>query len=437
LRLIDDKLIDVASGKIKRLIISLPPRSGKSWLVSEFFPPWCLGIYPDKKIRLVSHDKTSATNWCRHSLRHFRETKELFNIYHNVPLEIGKETESYWELENRNGLMESIGIGGQLLSKGADILIIDDPATPEEADSFSQSDKLWDWFRKTAYPRLEPDGVILVIAQRLNENDLIGHILKELTHDSWEYIRMPAFAEQNDILGRAEGEPLWEDRWSKDKLENIRQTVGSHIWCSQYQQNPLSAESAIFKPADWVFFETPPEKYEMKIQAWDTAYKDKKASAFSSCITLGLHGNNIDVIDVFHDKPSFFKLYEISQRLAFQYKVARVLVEDASSGISLIQSLKEATTLPVTAIPTMNKVERAHLASAYVERHQIRLFAGATWLPTFINELTAFPNSNFKDIVDSFCIGVLYLVKFMNKTNGKAHDIKIRPQKIKDVISGF
>lgn len=409
-----------------------------SWLVSEFFPAWYLGINPKKKVRLVSHDKISATNWCRHSLQHFKETKDLFSIYHNKELEISKETESNWEIAEYHGLMESIGVHGQLLSKGADLLIVDDPSTPEEANSVFQSDKLWDWFRRTIYPRLEPDGAIIIVAQRLSDKDLIGRILENLMDvENWEHIKLPAYAEANDILGRQEGEPLWETRWNKDTLENIRKTVGTWVWSSQYQQNPLTSEFVIFKPKYWVFYERADEKYNIVIQVWDTAYKDKKQNDYSVCLTLGLANNYIDILDMYRDKPSILELDNQARRLAMMYHANRILIEDKGSGTSLLQILKKATLLPIQEERAMNKVERAHIASPFCERRQVRLPAGATWLPTFINEMTAFPNGIHDDIVDTFGMGIIYLSKFFGKTNGVSHGKKIRPEKIRDKLIGY
>ena len=437
LRLIDDKLIDISIDKIKRLIISLPPRHGKSKLVSEFFPAWYLGSYPNKVIRLISHDKTFATTWSRKALQHFNESKELFNIYHQTPLSIAKETESLWEIESYGGLMESIGVLGTILGKGADVLIIDDPSTPQEMHSATQRDKLWDWYRETIYPRLEPNGTIIIVMARLHEDDLVSRVLTYTQHDNWEYIRMPAFAEINDILGRAENEPLWKERFDTEELNKIRLTQGPFIWSSQYQQNPLTSESVIFKKEYWKYYESPSDS-KLKIQVWDTAFKEKQTNDFSVCLTMILtQNNNIEVLDMYRSKPSFFELENQTRYLSGLYLPNKILIEDAGSGTSLLQRLKAITNLPVLEEKTMHKVTRAHEASPLCETQKIYLPSGATWLPTFINEMSNFPNGEHDDIVDAFCIGVNYLKKFITKTNGKIHNIKMRPEKIRNIISGF
>ena len=191
--------------------------------------------------------------------------------------------------------MVTAGVGGPITGKGADILIIDDPVkNAEEANSQTYRDKTWEWYQSTAYTRLEPKGAIILIMTRWHEDDLAGRLLKHMqngTGEKWEVINLPAIAEENDLLGRKPGEPLWPERYDLKELNRIKDTTGSYWWSALYQQRPQPPEGGLLKRS-WIKYYQPhelPHLEELDIyQAWDLAISTKETADYTVCTTVGV-----------------------------------------------------------------------------------------------------------------------------------------------------
>lgn len=236
IKAIAQKLQDVASGKIKRLIINMPPRHGKSMLASQYFAPWLLGNYPQSKIIICSYASNLATTFTRRArdLMLFERYADLFN----VTVSKTAQAADRWETAE-GGIVIGAGVGGGITGHGATIGIIDDPVKDmEEALSRTIQEKTWDWYKSTFYTRLEPNAAIILIQTRWSENDLTGKIL-ENEPDGWEILKLPAVNEKD--------EALWADRFPLTILNKIRINIGERIWYSLYQQEPIDISERIFE----------------------------------------------------------------------------------------------------------------------------------------------------------------------------------------------
>lgn len=243
-------LTRVERGECKRLIISMPPRHGKSMLVSEFFPAWYLGRNPSKSIITSSYGAELAEDFGRKVRNQLLgpEWQATFPLSHLDPF--SKSSSRFNLMEG--GAYYAVGVGGATTGRGAHVFLIDDPVKDrEQAESETIRRKVKDWYRSTAYTRLMENGAVIIVMTRWHEDDLAGWCLDEQEHEGWELLSLPAIAEDNDALGRAKGEALWPERYPVERLEDIRQTVGPREWIALYQQRPAPDEGAYFK-RDWI-----------------------------------------------------------------------------------------------------------------------------------------------------------------------------------------
>lgn len=416
INILNKKLLDVAGGRTKRLIVNMPPRHGKSELISRYFPAWYLGTYPDRRIILVSYEAGFAASWGR-------KTKELLEEHGDdlfgIKLNRLSNSAYRWDVSGHEGGLNATGVGGAITGKGANVLIIDDPVkNDEQANSKTYRDKTFDWFRATAYTRLEPDGAIIVIMTRWHFDDLAGRLVNDTdSDDKWEVLSFPAIAKENDMLGREEGEPLWKLRYPEEKLQNIKNQIGSYWFSALYQQQPIATEYQIFKNEWWKEYEEEPTG-SLLVQSWDTAFKEKQQNDFSVCTTWLLSEKGYFLIDYWRAKVLF---PDLQRQVIMQYhkhKPNVVLIEDAASGQSLIQVLQRETKIPIKAIPAIkDKVTRAHLITPLLEAGKVFIPKNAQFLADIINECSEFPYGNHDDIVDSITQALDYLRK--RSSNGK------------------
>ena len=238
LDLLCDKLEAVERGEIKRLCVLMPPRHGKSEVVSRHFPAWYFGRNPDKEMIFASYNNTLARDMSRDARRIFRDA--VSKLWGLALSSESKAVES-WQIEGHRGKFQSSGIGGAITGRGAAVAIVDDPEKGlDEAESPAYQRYKWNWYRSTLRTRLAPGGAIVIVATRWAKKDLVGKILDEAGKggERWEVIKLPAIAEENDLLGRAVGEPLWPERFPLSELEAIKKSLGGRLWNGLYQQDP-------------------------------------------------------------------------------------------------------------------------------------------------------------------------------------------------------
>ena len=427
--LIASKLMQVERGEITRLIINLPPRNLKSICASVAFPAWVLGRNPSRKVICASYASELAIKLAM-DCRQVMLSPWYQAIFPRTRLSAARTAVHDFTTTERGGRM-AVSTGGGITGRGGDILIIDDPLKPDEALSEVTRKNVNEWFHGTAYTRLDSKrhGAIVIIMQRLHLEDLVGYV-KEM--GGWEIINLPAIAEEDTeiefetICGprkviRSAGTALHSERESLETLASIRANMGEFRFSGQYQQSPVPIGGGLIK-TDWIktyeLSELPPS-FEIMVQSWDTASKDHNFADFSVCVTLGLKNKMIYILDVRRARMDFPTLRRTAIELAHPYKPHAILVEDASSGIQLVQDLKEQRIYSVKPIkPQGDKQTRLFAQSSLFESGVVRVPKEARWVTDFVHELTSFPFHKFDDQVDAISQGLGYLRERLDEPGG-------------------
>ena len=314
-------------------------------------------------------------------------------------------------MTTRKGTRLATSIGGTLTGRGGDIIIIDDAHKPDETLSDIKRQKVIDWFSNTLMSRLNDkrEGVIIVIQQRVHEEDLAGYLLEQ---GGWTHLNLPAIAEDTQIIPigenlmhhREEGKPLHEAREPIEILHTLKANMGSYAFAAQYQQTPAPVGGGIIKTAWFRYYEhLPPYKSDDRIyQSWDTASKDGELNDYSVCTTWLKRGPDIYLLDVVRDK---FEYPMLRQAAITQYrkypKLFRLIIEDKGSGIGLIQDLKQDGIYAKAFRPETDKVTRMASETPAIEGGNVYLPTKAPWLDDYLHELSRFPNGKHDDQVDS------------------------------------
>lgn len=401
------KFQEIADGKTKRLIINMPPRHTKSEFASYLLPAWYLGKYPDKKIIQCSNTAELAVGFGR-KVRNLVDSEQYKKVFPNVALRSDSKAAGRWST-NANGEYFAIGVGGTVTGKGADLLIIDDPHSEQEAALASGDpsvfDKVYEWYTSGPRQRLQPGGSIVVVMTRWSKRDLTGKILKaavERDGDEWEIIDFPAILPS--------GMPLWPEFWNIDELQALRTELPLSKWQAQYQQQPTSEEGAIIKREWWQIWEgRNPPPCEFIIQSWDTAFTKNERSDYSACTTWGVFYMNenpndphIILLDAFKKRMEFPELKESALRHYREYEPDAFIVEAKASGAPLIYELR-AMGIPVQEFtPTRGNDKIVRINSVSDLFASGRVWAPETrWAEEVVEEMAAFPNSDHDDLVDS------------------------------------
>lgn len=405
-KLICDKLEQVEEGKIKRLMIFLPPRHSKSMTVSETFPSFFIGKNLNRRVILVSYGDSLARKFGRANRNKLEEYgEEIFDI------SLSKDNSSVtnWGIEGYRGGMISTGIGGPITGEGADLLIIDDPIkNRKEANSKTYRDMVWDEWQNTLYTRLQPNGSVIIILTRWHEDDLAGRLLNSDYGEveDWDIVKLPAVAEdENDLLGRAVGELLWPEHGFDEEWAEVTKTaVGSQTWASLYQQRPAPAEGNIVNREWWQFYKELPDSFDEVIQSWDCSFKETEDGSYVVGQVWGRKGANKYLIDQVRARMGFTKTLRAIKNMTLKYPEARLkLIEDKANGPAIISTLRQEISGIVPVNPRGSKEERAAAVSPEIEAGNVYLPSPsrAPWINDYIEEWAAFPNGENDDQVDA------------------------------------
>jgi predicted phage terminase large subunit-like protein len=396
----------VAKGELKRLIINMPPRHTKSEFASYLLPAWFLGRFPEKKIIQTAHTAELAVGFGR-KVRNL-VSSEAFNRVFDTKLSTDSKAAGRWNT-HAGGDYFAIGVGGAVTGKGADLLIIDDPHSEQEAKQGNPAvyDNVYEWYTSGPRQRLQPGGAIIIVMTRWSKRDLTGQIIKNSEKEGvndWEVIEFPAILPS--------GTPLWPGFWKKEELEAIKAEIPVSKWEAQYQQNPTSEEGAIIKREYWKIWDsdTAPQ-CEYVIQSWDTAFEKSNRADYSACTTWGVFqhpdkmGNmraNIIALDAFKSRMEFPELKQKAFEMYNEWTPDTLIVEKKAAGAPLIYELRQTGILLEEYTPGKgsDKIARVNAISD--------LFAsGVVWCPDtrwadeLMEELAAFPNGDHDDLVDS------------------------------------
>lgn len=411
---LDRFLADVRAGKSPRLIITMPPRSGKSEIVSRCFPAYCLGRDPDLQIIACSYSADLVSRFNR-DVQRIIDSPEYAEVFPDTKLS-GKRGSSYvrtselFEVVDHGGSYRSAGVGGGITGQGADILIIDD-AVKDRSDADSQTirDKTWDWYTSTAYTRLSPGGGVIAMATRWHMDDLIGRLLERMNSgggDHFEVVNYPAIAEQ-DEPHRKIGEALHPERYPVDRLNAIRKAIGERDWAAEYQQHPIPDGGAIFR-AEWLKEYSPadlPPTFDMVVTSWDMTFKDSAGSDYVVGQVWGKKAANFYLLDQVRGRWDFVKTKAMFLQLAAKHpKALRKLVEDKANGTAVICELQKTVPGIVPVTPTESKTSRAQSVTPFFEAGNVFIPAetkAVPWVREYRAELLSFPSGAHDDQVDA------------------------------------
>jgi predicted phage terminase large subunit-like protein len=404
----------IANGSLKRLIINMPPRHTKSEFASYLFPAWYMGKFPEKKVIQTAHTAELAVGFGR-KVKNLIDGQDYQRVFPATKLSTDSKAAGRWAT-SKGGDYFAIGVGGAVTGKGADVLVIDDPHSEQEATmaAFNPEiyDKVYEWYTSGPRQRLQPGGAIIIVMTRWAKRDLTGQIIKKSTErqgvDEWEVIEFPAILPS--------GLPLWPEFWPLAELEATKEEITSNgnlgKWNAQYMQNPTSEEGALIKREWWREWEKddPPE-CEAIIQSWDTAFLKTQRSDYSACTTWGIFYRNDDsghpvpnviLLDAYKEKLEFPELKKMAREKYFEYEPDQLVVEKKASGAPLIFELRQMG-LPVTEFTPSRGNDKIARVNAIAD-----LFSsGCIWHPPtrwayeVIEECAAFPSGDHDDFVDS------------------------------------
>jgi predicted phage terminase large subunit-like protein len=409
---IAEALEQCLEGKLRRLVINLPPRSLKSQMISVAFPAWLLGHQPNAQIICASYAQDLADKMafeCR-SLITADWYQDLF-----PGTRLAADRQSVHDFTTiHKGFRLATSVGGVLTGRGADFIIIDDPLKPNEALSETQRTSVNDWYDHTLLTRLNDKrtGCIILIMQRLHQDDLVGHVLKQ---GGWELLKFPAIAEEDENyflqtpyrrkrFARRRGEALHPDRESLEVLAQMREILGEYNFSGQYQQAPSPLGGGMIK-RQWFRSYTPqelPKEFELVFQSWDTANKSSELSDFTVCTTWGLIDKHLYLLEVLRRRLNYPDLRRMVKEQAEIYRVKTILIEDKASGTQLVQDLIADGVHGVTCYqPKMEKIMRMHSVTSTIENGFVHIPEHAPWVAEYLHEMAVFPRGRFDDQVDS------------------------------------
>ena len=405
----------VATGQCKRLIINMPPRHTKSEFASYLLPAWFLGKFPEKKVIQTSHTAELAVGFGR-KVRNLVDSDVYKDIFPTVGLQADSKAAGRWAT-NKGGDYFAIGVGGAVTGKGADILIIDDPHSEQEAALAESNpdiyDKTYEWYTSGPRQRLQPGGAIIIVMTRWSKKDLTGQVVKAAAQregEDWEVIDFPALLPT--------GRPLWFEFWSKIELEALKAELPHAKWMAQYMQQPTSDVSAIVKREWWRIWEhDSPPQCEFLIQSWDTAFLKTQRSDYSACTTWGVFYHpddrgvdqaNIILLNAFKQRMEFPELKQKAYEEWKEWEPDAMIVEAKAAGSPLIFELR-AMGIPVQEFTPSKGNDKIARLNAVAD-----LFAsGHVWVPNtnwaeeLVEEVASFPSGEHDDLVDSMTQALL------------------------------
>lgn len=422
--------------ELDRLLISLPPRAGKSMMSSQLLPAWWMGHYPTDQILHTSYAAGLVDKFGRH-IRNTIMTDAYQEMFPGTQVAKDSRAANQWAT-TAGGVYNAIGAGGGAAGRGAHLLLGDDVVSEQDMHSKVVHDRIWDWWQSGMYTRRMPGrNAMVVVATRWRTDDLIGRLLAEAAvtpgADQWEYLSISATVDENmaHLLNECSHDPrvaeprrYWPGdsfsprRWPLEELERTKVSVGRKAWAALYMQSPVADGGGIIQEDWWKPFNTEkglPE-FEYVIQSYDTAFEEGETNDYSARITLGVFKRQSDnvmcvlVLEMMKQRLTFPSLLEDAIDAYKAYKPDRVVIEKAASGIPLIQEMRKRG-LPVAPVKPQgtSKIARANAAAIAFEQGVVYYPKDKRWARDLVSEVAEFPDGPHDDVVDALVHGVNYV----------------------------
>jgi predicted phage terminase large subunit-like protein len=408
-KIIGEKFNQIAKGNLKRLIVCLPPRHTKSEFASTFFPAWMMGLRSNLKIIQTTHTAELAVRFGRR-VRNIIDSDEYQEVFPDLKLEADNKSAGRW---TTNGGGESFyaGVGGAITGRGADLLIIDDPVSEQDALSPTAMDSVYEWYTSGPRQRLQPGGIIVIVMTRWSTKDLVGKVLKKQNDDHadrWDVVEFPAIMPESE-------EPLWPEFWKKEELLSVKASLPVAKWNSQWMQNPTAEEGSIVKREWWQkWLDESVPHYSYVIQSYDTAFSKKETADYSAITTWAVFqpdeggSEQIILLDAKRVRLDFPELKKLAREEYKYWEPDCVLVEAKASGTPLTQELRRMG-IPVTAYTPsrgQDKIARMNSVAPIFE-------SGMVWAPDtafaeeVVEEMASFPYGDHDDYCDSATMALM------------------------------
>ena len=396
--------------KLKRLIVNMPPRHTKSEFASYLLPAWIMGHAPKTKIIQATHTGELAFRFGR-KVRNLMNHEDYKRVFTDVELSQDSQAAGRWET-NHGGEYFATGVGGAITGRGADLLIIDDPHSEQDALSETAFDNAYEWYTSGPRQRLQPGGIIVIVMTRWSTKDLTGKLINaqtEIKADQWDVIEFPAIFPKT-------GNPIWPEFWKKDELLSVKASLNEQKWQAQWQQSPTSEEGSIIKREWWMKWEsqTPPNNIQHIIQSYDTAYSKKETADYSAITTWGVFTSEADgkvyliLLDAIKGRWDFPELKRKALAKYKEYEPETIIIEAKASGLPLTHELRQVG-IPVTNFTPSkgnDKHVRVNAVAPVFEAGQVWV-PDERWAQEVIEECAAFPFGDNDDYVDSTTQAVL------------------------------
>ena len=386
----------IADGEQLKVMFFLPPQHGKSTQNTVNFSAYYMLKNAEKDVILGAYNSDFA---CDFSC----EIRDIVKQHKRLSLERADR----WRTQYGGGFRAG-GVGSGITGFPADLVVIDDPIkSHDEAHSKVYRDKVWKWWISVIVARMHVKTSCIFTMTRWHQDDLAGRLLER--DEGWEVVKIPALAEEDDVLKRKVGEALWVDKFPRDFLLE-KQKLDAASFESMYQQNPTSAEGSIIKRAEMHYYKKKAERYDYILQSWDTAFKKGEENDFSAMTTWGCIANKVYLLDAYHDKLEYPELKTAVVQSAAKWKPNVIVVENKGSGQSIVQDLRRTLNNPLHLFnPRGDKTVRCHAITDKIRAGLVLFPESADWICDYINELCSFPSGKHDDWLDSTTQALIYL----------------------------
>jgi len=420
-RILADMLMDIEKGVKDRACVNIPPRHGKSQLVSIFFPAWYLGRNPDKKVMMVSHTTDLAVDFGR-KVRNLLGLADYKAIFPSVKLATDSKSAGRWNT-SVGGEYYACGVGSALAGRGAHLLLVDDPHSEQDVinGNFSVFEKAYEWFTFGARTRLMPGGSVAIIQTRWHMDDLTGRVVKDMSQneksDQYDVVEFPAIVEIEDkSSGELIEKPLWPEFFDMAALERTKASMPLFQWNAQYQQQPTAEEAAIVKREWWQIWEKErPPACEYIIMSLDSAAEKHNRADYTALTTWGVFFNeetnahNIILLNSIKDRYEFPELKELAMEEYTLWDPDAFIVEKKSSGVALYQEMRRMGLIIQEYTPhrgSGDKLARLNSVSDIIASELVWV-PQTRWAEEVVEEIAGFPFMSNDDLVDSTVMALM------------------------------